>query len=167
MRIDVMDSIKTKKDAKKYILNKLPLASKIAPFNTVIGNIKLEYIEYKILKYEIKIKKKSKKLFKREINKDTITILVNTYNGKSESIDNLPKTSIKYVTKTCIKNTNIKEEDLILAVKEQILFFLNDNMNRSVNDKGSISDITLVDIKSIYKPCWIAKFKGRDVVIDM
>ena len=51
MRVEVIDMEQTKNEAKKYILKKIPLVSKVFQFNSVIGDIKLEYIEFKVLIY--------------------------------------------------------------------------------------------------------------------
>ena len=65
MRVEVIDMEQTKNEAKKYILKKIPLVSKVFQFNSVIGDIKLEYIEFKVLIYEVISKKKNNKIFGR------------------------------------------------------------------------------------------------------
>ena len=47
-----------------------------------------------------------------DIKKEMITMLINTYNGHSESIDKIPNTSKKYVSKSCIRENKINEDDL-------------------------------------------------------
>ena len=42
MRVEVIDMEQTKKDAKKCILKKIPLVSRVFQFNNVISEIKLE-----------------------------------------------------------------------------------------------------------------------------
>ena len=42
----------------KVYLKKIPLVSKAFQFNSVIGDIKIEYIEFKVLIYEVISKKK-------------------------------------------------------------------------------------------------------------
>ncbi len=165
MRIEVMDCKKTRIEAQKYILKKLPLASRVAQFNSFIEGMHLEYIEYKLLSYEISIKRKNG-LKKPEIKKDRIDILVNTYNGRSESINEMPKTSKKYVVKSYIRNATINEEDLTRVVKDEVIKFLKDKRLYKSLDKFNIQSIELVDIKSIYKACWIAEFRGRNILID-
>ena len=68
MRVEVMDIEKKRNEAKKYISHKLPLVSKVSQFNRIIGDIKLEYIEFKVLKYEVIIKNKSKNLLRSGLN---------------------------------------------------------------------------------------------------
>ena len=136
MRVEVIDMEQTKNEAKKYILKKIPLVSKVFQFNSVIGDIKLEYIEFKVLIYEVISKKKNNKIFRNETKKETITMLVNTYNGHSESIDKIPNTLNKYISKSCIRESKVTIQ------------------------------INIVDIKSIYKPYWIADFRGRNIFID-
>ena len=165
MRIEVIDIKQTKKEAKRYILNKLPLVSKVFQFNSVIGDIKLEYIEFKVLKYEVISKKKNIKIFKNETKKEGITMLVNTYNGHSESIDKVPNTSKRYVSKSCIRKNKINEDDLINAVKREIISHLTDKLRYDIIDKVNIQ-INIVEIKSIYKPYWVADFRGRNIFID-
>lgn len=165
MRIEVMDIEKTRNEAKKYISHKLPLVSKVSQFNRIIGDIKLEYIEFKVLKYEVISKSKNNNLFRRESQKENITILVNTYNGHSESVDKIPVTSKKYVSKSCIRRNKINEDDLISLVKKQIIEKLTDKLKFDSLSKVNI-EINILEIKSIYKPYWVADFRGRNVFID-
>ena len=93
MKIEVTTTKTNKKDVTRYILRKIPLVSKIAQFNNIIGDIHIEYVEFKVLKYEIVSKNKSNNFFRKELKKDSITMIVNTQNGHSESIDKTPLTS--------------------------------------------------------------------------
>ena len=154
MRVEVIDMEQTKNEAKKYILKKIPLVSKVFQFNSVIGDIKLEYIEFKVLIYEVISKKKNNKIFRSETKKETITMLVNTYNGHSESIDKIPN-----------RESKINEDDLVNVVKKEIITRLTDRLRYDSIDKVTIQ-INIVDIKSIYKPYWIADFRGRNIFID-
>ena len=165
MRVEVIDIEKTRNEAKKDILHRLPLVSKIFQFNDVIGDIKLEYIDFKVLKYEVISKSKNNNLFRRESQKENITILVNTYNGHSESVDKIPVTSKKYVSKSCIRRNKINEDDLISLVKKQIIEKLTDKLKFDSFSKVNI-EINILEIKSIYKPYWVADFRGRNVFID-
>lgn len=165
MRVDVIDIEQTKNEAKKYILNKLPLVSKVFQFNNVISDIRLEYIEFKVLKYELVKKKRSNKAFRNDIKKDTITMLVNTYNGHSESIDKMPITSKKYVSKSFIRKNKINDDDLVNVVKSEIIYRLGDTLKHECIEKVNIQ-INIVDIKSVYKPYWVADFRGRNIFIE-
>lgn len=165
MRVEVIDIEQTKKEAKKYILNKLPLVSKVFQFNNVISDIRLEYIEFKVLKYELVKKKRSSKAFRNDIKKDTITMLVNTYNGHSESIDKMPITSKKYVSKSFIRKNKINDDDLVNVVKSEIISHLSDTLKHDCIEKVNIQ-INIVDIKSVYKPYWVADFRGRNIFIE-
>ena len=165
MRVEVIDIEQTKKDAKKYILKKIPLVSRVFQFNNAISDIKLEYIEFKVLIYEIISMKKNHKLFRQDIKKETITMLVNTYNGRSESIDKIPNTSNKYISKSCIKESKMEEYDLVNAVKDEIISHITNKLNNGSLDKVNIK-INIIDIKSIYKPYWIANFRGRNIFIE-
>ena len=165
MRIEVMDIEKTRNEAKKYISHKLPLVSKVSQFNRIIGDIKLEYIEFKVLKYEVIIKNKSKNLLRSGTKKEIITMLVNTCNGHSESVDKIPNTSKKYVSKSCIRKNIINDEDLVDVVKKQIISYLTNKLKYDNLNKINI-EINMVDIKSIYKPYWVGDFRGRNIFID-
>lgn len=165
MRVEVIDIEQTKNEAKRYILNKIPLVSKVFQFNSVIGDIKLEYIEFKVLIYEVISQKKNNRILKNKSKKETITMLVNTYNGRSESIDKIPNTLNKYISKSCIRESKINEDDLVNVVKEEIVSRLTDRLSYDSIDKISIQ-INIVDIKSIYKPYWVANFRGRNIFID-
>ena len=149
MRVEVIDMEQTKNEAKKYILKKIPLVSKVFQFNSVIGDIKLEYIEFKVLIYEVISKKKNNKIFRNETKKETITMLVNTYNGHSESIDKIPNTLNKYISKSCIRKSKINEDDLVNVVKKEIITRLTDRLRYDSIDEVTIQ-INIVDIKSIY-----------------
>lgn len=166
MRVEIINTEKTKNEAKKYILNKIPLVSKVFQFNSFIGDIRLEYIEFKVLKYEVISKKKNNGIFRNELKKETITMLVNTYNGHSESIDKIPNTSKKYISKSCIRKNKINEEDLVNVVKKEIITRLTDRLRCNRNDRINIQQINIVDIKSIYKSYWVADFRGRNIFID-
>lgn len=166
MRIEVIAAKMNQKDAKKYILSKVPLVSKVAQFNSVMGEIHLEYIEFKVLKYEILSKKKTKRVFRRETNKYVITMLVNTYNGHTESIESIPPTFKRYVAKSCIKKTKINEEEIIGAVKDEIIYFLKDKYKSDVFERINIQEIKNTEVKSIYKPYWIANFRGRSIMVE-
>ena len=87
MRVEAINIEKTKNEAKKYILNKIPLASKIFQFNSFIGDIKLEYIEFKVLKYEIISRQKNNRIFKSELKKEIIARLTDKL--KSGTIDKI------------------------------------------------------------------------------
>lgn len=165
MRVEVIDMEQTKNEAKKYILKKIPLVSKVFQFNSVIGDIKLEYIEFKVLKYEVIIKNKSKNLLRSGTKKEMITMLVNTCNGHSESVDNIPNTSKKYVSKSCIRKNIIDDNDLVDVVKKQIISYLTNKLKYDNLNKINI-EINMVDIKSIYKPYWVGDFRGRNIFID-
>ena len=129
-------------------------------------NENLEYIEFKILKYEIISKYKSNNFFRKELKKDSITMIVNTQNGHSESIDKIPLTSKKYVSKTRIKRTKIKDDDIMIGVKNEIIKCLKKKINKDDKEKVTIQDISVTEIKSIYKPYWVADFRGRNIYIE-
>lgn len=166
MRVEVMESKVNKKDAKKHILSKMPLMSRVAQFNSVATDVHLEYIEFKVLSYEVITKEKRNKMFRQNTKRNKITMLVNTYNGYSQSIDNVPNTSKRYISKSCIKRAKIKEEDMIEGVKTQIIYFLKDKYQKESLDKISFQNINIKEIKSIYKPYWVADFKGKNILID-
>lgn len=166
MRVEVIESKVNKKEAKKHILSKMPLMSRVAQFNSVATDVHLEYIEFKVLSYEVITKEKRNKMFRQNTKSNKITMLVNTYNGYSQSIDNVPNTSKRYISKSCIKRSKIKEDDMIEGVKAQIIFFLKDKYQKENLDKISFQNIYIKEIKSIYKPYWVADFKGKNILID-
>lgn len=166
MRVEVMESKVNKKDAIKYILSKMPLMSRVAQFNSIATDVHLEYIEFKVLSYEIITKEKRNRTFRQSTKSKKIIMLVNTYNGYSQSIENVPSTSERYIAKSCIKRSKIKEEDIIEGVKTQIIYFLEDKSKQESLDRISFQNINVTDIKSIYKPYWVADFKGKNILID-
>lgn len=96
--------------------------------------------------YEVISKKKNNKIFRNETKKETITMLVNTYNGHSESIDKIPNTLNKYISKSCIRKSKINEDDLVNVVKKEIITRLTDRLRYDSIDKVTIQ-INIVDIK--------------------
>ena len=166
MKIEVMDNKKTKSEAIKYISKKLPLASKVVQFNSVIENMHIEYIEFKILRYEVLVKKKN--IYGvSELKKEIINIIVNTSNGRSKSVKEIPKTTQKYVTKSYMRANNIDNEKLTSQVTKEVINYLTKKKLLSTSLLINNTNIELVEMKSIYKACWIADFRGRNVIIDM
>lgn len=163
MLVDLIEIKINKKDAMKYMLRKTPLMSKVEQFNSKARNIHIEYIEFKVLSYEIISKFKGNKLFRHETKKHNITMLVNTYNGYSESIDTIPDTVKRYIAKSCIKKSKVQEDYIIEGVKTQIIYFLGQNLK---SEKLGIQNINAIQIKSIYKPYWVADFNGKNIYVD-
>lgn len=163
MLVDSIEIKIKKDDAMKHILRKTPLISKIDQFNRKIENIHLEYVEYKILKYEIISRRKNKNNFRNDEVKHNITMLVNTYNGHSQSVNSLPQTVKRYIARSCIKKSNIQEEYIIEKVKNEIINYFD---SKAINDKMSIKNIKLLEVKSIYKPYWIGNYNGKEIFVD-
>ena len=63
-------------------------------------------------------------------------MLVNTYNGHSESIDKIPNTLNKYISKSCIRKSKINEDDLVNVVKKEIITRLTDRLRYDSIDKS-------------------------------
>lgn len=166
MLVEVMEIKTKKKDAVKYFLNKMPLMSRVAQFNTVAKDVHIEYIEFKILSYEITSKEKKNMFFRYNKKKKNITMLVNTYNGYTQSIENYPVTLKRYVSKSCIKKSKIEEEKIVFEVKNQILNHLSQSYKNINMDKIALHDISITDIKSIYKPYWVADYNGKSILVD-
>lgn len=166
MLVEVMEAKRDKKEAIKYIYSKTPLMSRVTQFNKFANNVHIEYVEFKLLSYEIVNKVKLNKLLKHEKNKKNIIMLVNTYNGYSQSIELIPPTYQKYISKSCIKQSKIKEDDIINEVKNHIMCYLEGNNNLKNIDKLSLDGINIKEVKSIYKPYWVAEFNGKYVFVD-
>lgn len=166
MLVDAIEIKVRKQDAMKHIFRKTPLVSKIDQFNRKVENIHLEYIEYKILKYEIITRKKNKNNFRSDDNKHNIIMMVNTYNGHSKSVDYVPQTIKRYVARSCIKKSNIKDEYIIEKVKNEIINYFELEIINNSMDKNIIKNITLLECRSIYKPYWIGDYNGKEVFVD-
>ena len=85
----LVDSIKVnvnKKDAMKKIFTKTPLISKIIQFNNKAQDIHLEYIEFKVLTYQIISKKGSINFFRNNSKTFNIKNIVTTFNGYSKPV---------------------------------------------------------------------------------
>lgn len=166
MLVEVIEVKTKKKDIARYLLNKMPLMSRVAQFNTTAKNVHIEYVEFKVLSYEVVSKEKKNKFFRYNKKKDQITMLVNTYNGYTQSIDMIPITTKKYVSKSCIKRSKLDEDKIIVEVKNQIINFLSESYKSLKEDKLTLHDINITEIKSIYKPYWVADYNGKSIFID-
>lgn len=166
MLVDSIEIKVRKNDAIKYLFRKTPLISKIDQFNRKIEDIHLEYVEYKILKYEIISRRKNKNNFRSEDSKHNIIMIVNTYNGHSESIDFIPETIKRYIARSCIKKSNIKEDYIIEKVKNEIMNYFEGKIKNTSMDKHIIKNIKLLEVSSIYKPYWIGKYNGKEVFVN-
>lgn len=165
----LVDSIKInikKKDAAKIIFAKTPLISKIVQFNNKAEDIHLEYIEFKILKYEVVSKKGSVSFFRNNSKKFNITMIVNTYSGYSESVDKTPMTVKRYVPKSCVKKSKVNDYEIIEEVKKQIIKYIEKKYKSDLLDNMNIQNIKLVENKSIYKPYWVANYNGKNIFLD-
>lgn len=166
MLVDSLEIKVRKNDAMKYIFRKTPLISRIDQFNRKVENIHLEYVEYKILNYEIISKRKNKNNFRNDDIKHRIIMMVNTYNGYSKSIDYVPKTIKRYIARSCIKKCNIKEDYIIEKVKNEILNHFDNKIKNNSIDKHIIKNINLLEVSSIYKPYWIGNYNGKEVFVE-
>ena len=165
----LVDSIKInvkKQDAIKKIFTKTPLISKVIQFNNKAQDVRLEYIEFKILKYEVLSKRGGLSLFRNNLKKFNVTMIVNTYSGYSESVDVIPMTVKRYVPKSCIKKSKIDDYEIIEEVKNQIIRFMQKKHKSDLIDNINIQNIKLVEIKSIYKPYCVADYKGKNIFVD-
>ena len=165
MLVDSIEIKVTKNDAIKYAQRKTPIISKIDQFNRKIEHIHIEYVEYKILKYEITCNKKNKGTFRNEDMKNKIIMLVNTYNGHSQSVDFVPKTIKRYIARSCIKKSNIREDYIIENVKNEIISHFDFKFKNGHIDKQVIKSIRLIEAGSIYRPYWIGKYNGKEVFV--
>lgn len=165
----LVDSIKVnvnKQDAMKKIFTKTPLVSKVIQFNNKAKDIHLEYIEFKILTYEIISKKENRGFLKNNSKTFNITMIVNTYSGYSESIDYVPNTVKRYIPRSCIKKSKLDEKHIIEEVKNQIFRFLGGKYKQNLLENMNIQNIKLVEVKSIYKPYWVANYNGKNIFMD-
>ena len=166
MLVDSMEIKVNKNDAIKHIIRKTPLISKIDQFNRKIEDIHLEFVEYKVLKYEIISKRKNKNNFRSEEFKDNIIMIVNTYNGHSQSVDKTPKTIKRYIARSCIKKSNIENNYIIEKVKNEIINYIDYKIINGSMESRIIKNIKLLEISSIYKPYWIGNYKGKEIFVD-
>lgn len=166
MLVDSIEVQVKKNDAMRHLFRKTPLISKIDQFNRKVEDIHLEYVEYKILKYEIITRKKNKSNFRSSDIRHIITMMVNTYNGYSTSVENIPQTVKRYIARSCIKKSDIKEDYIIEKVKNEILSYFDTKIKHNSTDKHIIKNITLLEVYSIYKPYWIGYYNGKEVFVD-
>ena len=157
MLVDSIEIKVNKKDAMKHLFRKTPLMSKVDQFNRKVEDVHLEFVEFKVLRYEVISREKNKGNFRSDDIKHTIIMLVNTYNGHSQSVDSMPLTCKRYIARSCIKKSNIKEEYIIEKVKNEIINHF---------DSKGIKNIKLLEINSIYKPYWVGYYSGKEIFVD-
>lgn len=163
MLVDAIEVKVKKSDVKKIERDKVPLMSKVVQLNPRIKNSTLQYIEYKIITYNIILKVKGKSIFKQDISNNEIIMMVNTHTGFSESVTKLPTTSRINISKKYIKVASIDEESMLESMKNEILKLIQKKL---IKNKGQIQDIKVTDVKSIYKPYWIGTYNGKSVVLE-
>lgn len=166
MLVEAIEISIKKNEALRYFSKKIPIVSKVSQFNKRIKEVNLEYIEFKVLSYEIVSKTKGNNCFRNKMDKQNITMLVNTSNGYSESIDKLPSTGKRYIAKSCIRKSKTREEDVVESVKNQIIYFLSRNSKFRNLEKIDIQEINIKEVKTIYKPYWKVDFSGKSLLID-
>ena len=161
MLVEALEIKIDKKQATKIINNKVPLMSKVVQLNKRIKNIKLQYIEYKVITYEIihKLNLKEKIFNKANTKIDNITLAVNTNTGHSFNINNIPNTIKINIEQTSFKKSNIDESKIINSTKYELI--------KSLYKKAdSVQNINIVDIKSIYIPFWVGCYDDKSIFID-
>lgn len=163
MVIDAMEVKIKKNDIKKFERNNIPLMSKVVQLNTRIKNTTLKYVEHKIITYDIFIKTKGKNIFKQDINRSKVTILVNTHTGISKSINKIPNTYKLNISRSIIKKSEIDEVNMLENITNELTRTIK---NKVLKGKCHIQDIKIQDIKSIYKPYWVGTYNGKSVLLE-
>ena len=107
--------------------------------------------------------RKNKGTFRNDDIKNEIIMIVNTYNGNSQSVDFIPNTVKRYIARSRIKKSNIKEEYIIEKVKNEIINHFQTKFKGNYIEKQSIKSIKVLEISSIYKPYWIGDYSGKEV----
>mgnify|MGYP003532907554 CR=1 FL=1 len=67
MLIDAIDIKRERNDIKKMLSDKTPLMSKVIQLNTRIKGTNLQYIEYKVITYDVNIRTKEKSIIIKNI----------------------------------------------------------------------------------------------------
>ncbi|KKY02762.1 hypothetical protein VN21_01410 [Paraclostridium benzoelyticum] len=163
MIIDAIEVKVKKNDVKKFERDNIPLMSKVIQLNPRIRNTTLKYIEHKVITYDIVIKIKGKSIFKQEINRSKIIMLVNTHTGFSKSITKAPDTYKVNISKNNIKKSEMDEVHMLENIKNEMIKVIKNNV---INSKCHIHDIKVLDIKSIYKPYWVGTYNGKSVLLE-
>lgn len=163
MIIDAIEVKVKKNDVKKFERDNIPLMSKVIQLNPRIRNTTLKYIEHKVITYDIVIKIKGKSIFKQEVNRSKIIMLVNTHTGFSKSITKAPDTYKVNISKNNIKKSEMDEVHMLENIKNEMIKVIKNNV---INSKCHIHDIKVLDIKSIYKPYWVGTYNGKSVLLE-
>lgn len=163
MIIDAIEVKVKKNDVKKFERDNIPLMSKVVQLNPRIKNTTLKYIEHKVITYDIVIKIKGKNIFKQDIHRSKITMLVNTHTGFSKSITKAPDTYKVNISKNNIKKSEMDEISMLENIKNEMIKVIKNNV---INSKCHIHDIKVLDIKSIYKPYWVGIYNGKSVLLE-
>lgn len=151
MLVNLIEVKISEKEALKSLLKKVPLLSKVIQFNNSIKDLKLKYVEYKILKY--KINKIENDILKSEYR----IILLNTYTGHAKVIDDVPSTVKRYIAKDCVEKSKIN--DCIL--KSNVIEEIEKKYRKYDNEK-----LILSDVYSIYKAYWTCNYNGKNIFLD-
>jgi hypothetical protein len=161
MEVDALEVKMDKKQAMKIINNKIPLMSKVVQLNKRIKNIKLQYIEYKVITYEIihKLNLKERIFNKSNTKVDNITMLINTSTGYSFNTNNIPNTVKINIEKTNLRESSINESQIINSIKDELI----KNLHKKID---CVQNINLVDIKSIYIPFWVGFYDDKNIFIE-
>lgn len=163
MIVDAIEVKVKKNDVKKFERNNIPLMSKVVQLNPRIKNTTLKYIEHKVITYDISIKVKGKSIFKQDISRNNIIMLVNTHTGFSKSIIKTPDTYKINISKKHIKKSDMDESHMLESIKNEMIKIIKNNI---ISNKGHIHDIKVIDIKSIYKPYWVGTYNGKSVLLE-
>jgi hypothetical protein len=161
MIVEALEVKKDKKQAMKIINNKIPLMSKVVQLNKRIKNIKLQYIEHKVITYAIvhKLNLKERIFNKSNTKIDNITMLINTSTGYTFNINNIPNTVKINIEQINLRESNIDESEIINSIKDELMKDLHKKANY-------IPDIKLIDIKSIYRPFWVGFYDDKNIFIE-
>lgn len=161
MIVEALEVKKDKKQAMKIINNKIPLMSKVVQLNKRIKNIKLQYVEYKVINYEIvhKLNLKERIFNKSNTKIDNITMLINTSTGYTFNINNIPNTVKINIDQINLRESNIDESKIINSIKDELMKDLDKKISY-------VQDIKLIDIKSIYRPFWVGFYDDKNIFIE-
>jgi len=161
MLIETLEVRIDKKQAVKMLNNKIPLMSKVVQLNKRIKNIRLQYIEYKVVSYKIihKLNLKQKIFSKSDKKIDNITMLINTNTGYSFNTDNVPSTVKVNIEQTNLMESTINELHIINSIKNELI----KNFDKK---EDYIQDIKLINIKSIYIPFWVGFYDDKNIFIE-
>ena len=126
--------------------------SRLILMNKDIHEVRLHYIEFKLVTVEVKYDKSGFRKSNKDNKINTIKILVNGSTGAGSLVQDIPKaTIVKNINEDIIQYSD-KDESRIRGKANKMA------MRMSHRFMGGVPDIKIINIESLFRPYWIVFF---------